>query len=601
MAEQRPDPMSTGLPAEAGELGDRSAPAPRIEDAWQAVEDAIANSQAAARADFVARAEAIQAPDTDLSDIAPAAALAPAAAADKAPAAVPAPAAPAAVPQPAARPPIAPAAIDSPAAAPARRSQVAVAPSPVRVGIGLSFRAVLTGALMIAAVAPIAVVGGVVMLAKLYSDAAVMGTLLIAAIVGAAFFGLLAAAVAGSTLTMPLRRITVAVERVAAGEASPPIHVSGDDELARLAESHNRIAAEAARRNRELAALLVAVAGYNPADGLDPLAVRAESDACGIFGLIDCLILPEDPDESPAEEAVPGLPLPVRAAVKAGAETLGLLSGHLPATRAWERADQDLLDLFASEVGVALRNAQLFGQIERQNARLVELDAAKDEFLRGVSHNLQTPLTSIRAYVDQLRSSSPEAAADRRLQIVAEQSDRLTRLVRQLLTMTRLEAGVLRPEAEVMAIGQRVRKTWEALNASGVVFQMHDASRGWLAVGDPDQVDQVLWALLDNAVKYGGRDGKVEVEILPDEARGLLDVTIVDHGPGVSETDRERLFSRFTRGETHTSGDGTGLGLYVSRQLLLTMGGELRLEPAQTGIGAAFTASLPGEPPGDEG
>jgi len=117
----------------------------------------------------------------------------------------------------------------------------------------------------------------------------------------------------------------------------------------------------------------------------------------------------------------------------------------VPATRNWERADQDLLELFASEVGVALRNAELFGRIESQNAQLRELDAAKDEFLRGVSHNLQTPLTSIRAYVEQLRTTTTDAETDRRLAIVAEQSGRLTRLVRQLLTVTRLEAGCCAP------------------------------------------------------------------------------------------------------------------------------------------------------------
>jgi K+-sensing histidine kinase KdpD len=465
----------------------------------------------------------------------------------------------------------------------------------------MSFRVLLTAGLIVAAMLPLAVFGGVVMAARLDSDATVMVPLLIAAIVGAALFGLLAAAVAVSGLTAPLRRITTAVERVAAGEPSPPIFITGDDELARLAESHNRIAAEAARRNRELAALLEAIAGYNPATGLEALAARAEMDACAIFSLIDCCLRLVDPATVAAEENIPGDPRPVRAAVRAGSEALGLLTGHLPATRGWERADQDLLDLFASEVGVALRNAELFGQIESQNARLVELDAAKDEFLRGVSHNLQTPLTSIRAYVDQLRASSEEAGRDRRLQIVAEQTDRLTRLVRQLLTVTRLEAGVLRPEAEVIAMGLRIRRAWEALNAGEVTFEVRDRARGWLAVADPDQLDQVLWALLDNAVKYGGRGGKVEVEIRSDDTDNRLLVTIADHGPGVSDADRARLFTRFTRGATQASGDGTGLGLYVSRQLLRTMGGELSLEPARKGRGAAFTLSLPGERPGDEG
>jgi K+-sensing histidine kinase KdpD len=472
---------------------------------------------------------------------------------------------------------------------------------PARNSLGLSFRVLLTSSLIVAAVLPLAIFGSIVMAAGLDSDASIVGPLLIGTVVVAAFFGLLAAAVAVARLTAPLRRITTAVERVAAGESSPPIHVTGDDELARLAESHNRIAAEVGRRNRELAALLGAVAGYNPGQGTAALTALAESDACAIYGLIECSLRLVDPATIPVEDSIPGDPRPVRAEVRAGSETLGLLTGHLPATRSWERADQDLLDLFASEIGVALRNTELFGQIESQNARLLELDAAKDEFLRGVSHNLQTPLTSIRAYVDQLRTESDTAATDRRLQIVAEQADRLTRLVRQLLTVTRLEAGVLRPEVEVIAVGSRVRRAWEALNAADTGFELRDEARGWLAVADPDQLDQVLWALLDNAVKYGGSAGKVEVSIRAEDKTDRLHVTIEDHGPGVSAADRKRLFTRFTRGEAQASGDGTGLGLYVSRQLLRGMDGELRLEPAGKGRGAAFTISLPGERPGDEG
>jgi len=464
----------------------------------------------------------------------------------------------------------------------------------------LPFRILLTAALILSAVLPLAVFGAILLAARLDTDDKVVVPLLIALIVAAALFGLLVAAVAVASLTKPLRRITAAVERVAAGESSPPIRITGDDELARLAESHNRIAAEAQRRNRELGALLRAIAEYSPGQGVAALAARAASDACAIFGLIEAQLRLVDPATVASAELIPGDPRPIRAEIRAGGETIGLLTGNLPATRSWERADQDLLDLFASEVGVALRNAELFGQIEKQNARLLELDETKDEFLRGVSHNLQTPLTSIRAYVDQLRASSVEAAQDRRLQIVAEQADRLTRLVRQLLTVTRLEAGMLRPEVEVIALGPRVRRAWEALNAATVDFELRDGGRGWLAVADPDQLDQVLWALLDNAVKYGGREGKVEVEVTADDATNRIHLTITDHGPGISVTDRKRVFTRFTRGAAQMSGDGTGLGLYVSRQLLRKMGGELTLEPAGQGLGATFRITLPGEPPGDD-
>jgi K+-sensing histidine kinase KdpD len=468
-----------------------------------------------------------------------------------------------------------------------------------RRGLGLPFRVLLTIGLMVAAVLPLTIFGGIVMAAGWSNNERAMVTLLALAIAGAAFFGLLAAYFVVASLTTPLRRITTAVERVAAGESSPPIHLTGDDELSRLAESHNRIAADSQRRNTELAALLTAIAAYAPSQGVEPLVAQAERDTRQIYGLIDCHIQLGSPDTA-REEWIPGDPRPVRAEVKAGAETLGVLTGHLPATRNWERADRDLLELFSSEVGVALRNAELFGRIESQNAQLRELDATKDEFLRGVSHNLQTPLTSIRAYVEQLRATTTDAETDRRLAIVAEQSGRLTRLVRQLLIVTRLEAGVLRAEPEVIAMAPRVRRAWEALNATDVTFKLTDEARGWLAVADPDQLDQVLWALLDNAVKYGGREGTVAVTVHVDDATDRIHVAIIDHGPGVSEVDRDRLFARFTRGAEQPSGEGTGLGLYLSRQLLRAMGGELWLEPAKAGLGAAFTVSLPGEPPGDE-
>jgi signal transduction histidine kinase/HAMP domain-containing protein len=480
----------------------------------------------------------------------------------------------------------------------------------------VSFRILLTIGLIVAGVLPIALFGGALMLAGLDTQPRIFVPFLIASTVVGGLFGLLVAAFVVARLTAPLRRITTAVERVASGEPGPALPVTGDDEIARLAESHNRIAGEVQRRNRALGRLLEAVAGYGPADGVEALRDRAQQDACSIYGLIDCRLRLVDPSTVPAEERIPGDPRPVRAELRAGSETLGVLTGHLPATRSWERADQDLLDLLANELGVALRNAELFGQIEKQNARLVELDAAKDEFLRGVSHNLQTPLTSIRAYVDQMRSSAQrgdahgaiaagtDAAADgpdgvandHRLDIVAEQTDRLTRLVRQLLTVTRLEAGVLRAQPEVMAVAPRIKRAWEALNAGGVEFAVRNRARGWLAVADADQLDQILWALLDNAVKYGGPDGRVEVWISAILSARRLEITITDSGPGISAEDRARLFARFSRGATQSSGEGTGLGLYVSRQLARAMDGDLRLEPARPGVGAAFTIVLPGEP-----
>ena len=459
-------------------------------------------------------------------------------------------------------------------------------------GLNLSFRTRLTIGLVAASLIPLAGFGAVVLVLGSPIDAGTLGRLLLFVLVVAAMIAILLAYLLAADLTAPLRAIAAAVDRTSAGDLSTPIVVPGDDELARLADSHNRLAADLERRNRELGRILDAIESGSPRDSPDFIAGRAARDAQTAFGMIDAWVLLVDPREIPTEERVPGEPLPVRAVLRLAGDELGILVGHMPATRLWERADQDLLELFASEVAVAIRNAQLFAQVEAQNSQLLELDAAKDDFLRGVSHNLQTPLTSIRAYADQLGRDRP----DRRLGIIGEQTDRLSRMVRQLLTVTRLESGALKPRSEVVALAHPVRRAWEALAAEGVRFTVDDQSAGWLAVADVDQLDQVLWALLDNALKYGDRSPiTVEIKAVPDQNR--LRLTITDLGQGVSEIDRARLFRRFERGAERTADDGSGLGLYVSRELCRAMDGDLVLEPAVAGRGASFSIFLPGEPP----
>jgi signal transduction histidine kinase len=459
---------------------------------------------------------------------------------------------------------------------------------------GFSFRTRLTVALILSAVLPMTAFG----LLVLALDAIVGGSgadsnlarLLLFGLAIAVLLAVFVSYLLAADLTRPLRAIAAAVDRVSAGDLSTPIRVAGDDELARLADSHNRLSGDLERRNRELGRILAAIEGASPRDGVEFLAGKAAHDAQAAFGMLDAEVILVDPAEIPTEEVVPGEARPLRAVLRVGDDEMGVLIGRVPATRTWERADQDLFELFASEVAVAIRNAQLFGQVEAQNAQLLELDAAKDDFLRGVSHNLQTPLTSIRAYAEQLEIDRP----DQRLGIIAEQSERLSRMVRQLLTVTRLESGALHPRSEVVALATRVRKAWEALGAIDVPFTLDDHASGWLAVADADQLDQVLWALLDNAVKYGDRT-PVTVEVAVDEPTSRLRITIADGGPGVAEEDRGRLFGRFVRGAERSPDEGSGLGLYVSRELCRAMGGDLQLEPPSAGHGAAFSVHLPAE------
>ena len=463
--------------------------------------------------------------------------------------------------------------------------------------IYLSFQTRLTLTILVAAIAPLGIFG-ILLIASGAVDPQIGARLLLFMFAVAVVVGLVGGAAVGLDLVRPLRDISTAVSRVSAGDMTQPIPVVGNDVLAQLAESHNRLASDAARRNHQLGLILAAVESAEPRDGVDAMAERAAVDAQNAFGFISAELQFVDPDTVEPEERIPGVSVPIRAELRAGDERMGLLLATLPATHTWERADQTLLDLYASEVGVAIRNADLFNQVQDQNRQLRHLGEVKDDFLRGVSHNLQTPLTSIRSNAEALAASATTPDPDGRLKVIADQADRLSRIVQQLLLVGRIESKPPRPTVDVLAIGPRIQRAWDALAVTDRPLALRDDAPQWLAVADGDQLDQVLWALLDNAVKYG--EGTVTVEIDADPAERTLWTTISDEGHGLADSDRAWLFGRFERGVAgRTSGNGSGLGLYVSRALMRGMGGDLVLDQPAPGRGSTFRLTLPGEPMGD--
>jgi signal transduction histidine kinase/HAMP domain-containing protein len=403
------------------------------------------------------------------------------------------------------------------------------------------------------------------------------------------------------TLVAPLTRMTVTLDRLQAGDLSARLPVEGDDEVARLAASHNRLADALAARNRSLARVSHAVATLSPREGVTRLRTTAELAAAEAFGFTAVevrLYGPEGPDAAElaaiAEppERVPGEAFEVATPLTIGEDRVGRLVATQIPTREWGAADADLFHIFGVQLAAAVRTAELFGEVES----LAELKA---EFLRGVSHNLQTPLTSIRAFAGQLAEQAP----DPRLDIIVEQADRLSRLVAQLLTVSKLEAGTLQPEIDVFPLGPLVMRVWESLGRGDHAFTVRDDAPGWLAAADRDWVEQIVWALLDNAIKYGGA-GPVDVAItfveapagqpVDGEAPALV-TTVRDHGPGIAVDQRERVFERFARLQP-AGGDGTGLGLSVARGLAEGTGGGLEVVDAADGApGGVFALRLPAE------
>ena len=320
--------------------------------------------------------------------------------------------------------------------------------------LNLSFRSRLTLGLMAAAILPLAGFGVVVLIAEgRIGPGETLGRILLFAIVTAAVIGVLLAYLLAADLISPLRAIAAAVDRVSAGDLSTPIEVPGEDELARLADSHNRLAATLERRNRELGRILAAIESASPRDGADFLAGRAATDARS--GVRDDRLL--DPARRPARDRR------ARSGSRARRSRSGPSCG--PARRTSASSSATCRRPAAGSGPTRTCSSCSRARSPSRSAtpscspgsrprtrQLLELDAAKDDFLRGVSHNLQTPLTSIRAYAHQLQGDRP----DRRLEIIAEQSERLSRMVRQLLTVTRLESGRA-PPAERGAVAWRRR------------------------------------------------------------------------------------------------------------------------------------------------
>lgn len=264
-------------------------------------------------------------------------------------------------------------------------------------------------------------------------------------------------------------------------------------------------------------------------------------------------------------------------------------------------ADLNLFGLLGQHAATAIEHAVLYTRVRLQTDELNRMAAVQSDFLRGITHDLQTPLTSIRALASEmLGAQAVDAAARIDLETIAHQADRLRRMVGQLLAVSRLEVGELTPRQEVFRAAPLVRRTWDALRDSSHQFAIEEAGPPHLVVADPDRLEQVLWALMDNAVKYSPPGSRVAARI---EARatapggGLAsEISIRDAGPGMPAKTARRAFEQFFRADEarRLVPDGSGIGLYAARGLVEAMGGRIRLE-STPGSGTAAIVSLPAE------
>ena len=238
-------------------------------------------------------------------------------------------------------------------------------------------------------------------------------------------------------------------------------------------------------------------------------------------------------------------------------------------------------------------------ELREANDKLKSLDRLKDDFMSSVTHELRTPLTSIRAFAELMRDDENMDPAQRQtfLGIIVAETERLTRLVNQVLDMAKIEAGAAEwNNAEVdlaHLLGQAATSMAETFRERGVRLDLvlpESADHVW---ADADRLMQVVLNLLSNAAKYAPRNEGVVRLVLEQSANELL-VSVSDNGPGIPADQQGKVFEKFRQveGDAHYRPGGTGLGLPISRQIVEHLGGRLWLE-SQPGAGARFVFALP--------
>lgn len=253
-------------------------------------------------------------------------------------------------------------------------------------------------------------------------------------------------------------------------------------------------------------------------------------------------------------------------------------------------AEQALLRTFAAAAAAAIDRRRLLDAATQAEV-LRRTDALKSALLGSVSHDLRTPLATLKTGITALLQA--DVAWDRQTQqeVLAaanEEVDRLTRLIGNLLDLSRIEAGALTPDRQWYEAGELIADSVRRAGL-GNHYVTVEVSDGDLPVYlDYVQIQQVLANLLDNAAKYSPAGS--EIHVLGAAENGALVIRVRDHGPGIPAAEADRIFSKFYRiGGRRT---GTGLGLAICKGLVEAHGGRIAVENPGHG-GAVFTVSLP--------
>ncbi len=303
-------------------------------------------------------------------------------------------------------------------------------------------------------------------------------------------------------------------------------------------------------------------------------------------------------------------------------DLVGMLAVHLPAPRrAFRPSEIGMLLAICAQTASAIRNAQLFEELQETNAELQHLNRLKDEFLVTASHELRTPLSAISGYSSLLKRQSGRITSQQILRFASKISGAAQQLGDLVANMTEAsKIGTVDKKLDLQLSEVQLAAAVEiAISMLSVNIEQKiaaEVAQNLWARGDPLRVRQVISNLLDNAAKYSPPDSTIELTCmattlahvpLPVESESLIaenpDLPVIvlrvrDEGEGIQEEEQEKIFEKFVRlpRSLTTPVRGSGLGLYISRRYIEAMGGKLWLERSIPGEGSTFTFYLPRVP-----
>jgi signal transduction histidine kinase len=236
--------------------------------------------------------------------------------------------------------------------------------------------------------------------------------------------------------------------------------------------------------------------------------------------------------------------------------------------------------------------SQLSERFRRMVAQLAEGEQLKRSFLMSVSHELRTPLTAIRGHVEALREgivTDPEQVRGS-LDVIASETDRLERLVGDVLDLAKLQAHRFTVRKEEVDLGRVLDHAYNAFTEEArrreIDYRLESGPEAPVIVSDGDRVLQVISNLLSNAFRWTPDGGRIELALAA--GNGAVRVDVADSGPGVPQDERDRIFDPFISHDVN----GTGLGLPIAKELALALGGRIELQSAP-GRGSRFRLVLP--------